>query len=100
MQKEGAGTSQLHKLFVCLRPAITEELPCIPNFANLVKIQLGSDQLSLVSRRVGEKLSTRIAEVALSVKLADIPGLLVSNPIDCADEISVGHSVRRLLELP
>ena len=48
----------------------------------------------------GQELPARIAEVALAVELADVPGRFGADAVDRAHEIAVGHRVRRLLELP
>src|SRR6185503_3945556 len=42
----------------------------------------------------------RIAEVTLPVELSDVPRLLVADAIDGADEITIRHRMRRLLEPP
>src|SRR4029079_16131915 len=41
-----------------------------------------------------------VAEIALAVKLADVPRLLVADAVDGADEVAVGDGVRRLLQFP
>src|SRR5207247_9463221 len=44
--------------------------------------------------------AARIAKIALAVELADVPWLLVADPVDGADEVAVGHRVGGLLQLP
>src|SRR6185369_7162746 len=75
-------------------------LPDVSHFANLVQIKIGNHELIRISRRLGNDLSARVAKVTLAVELADVPWLLVPDPIDCADEVAVGNRVRRLFELP
>src|SRR6185369_12250347 len=80
--------------------AVAEELPRVAHFANLVEIEICDDECVFIARRFGHKLSARIAEVTLPVKLADVPRMLVSDAIDCADEVTVRNCVRRLFETP
>src|SRR6185312_1170176 len=54
---------------ICLRPTIAEELPDIPDLANLVEVELGGDQLGLVPRPLRDELAAWIAEIALAVEL-------------------------------
>src|SRR4030095_16516362 len=90
----------LYQRIVSLRSPVAKELPNISNFANLVQIQSGNHQLVRIARRLSDYLAARVAEVALAVELTDVPGLLVADSIDCADEVAVGDCVCRLLELP
>ena len=55
---------------------------------------------SLSRLACGDDLAARIAEVDSAVELADVPRRLFADAIDGADEVAVGHRVRRLLELP
>src|SRR5215813_4697889 len=89
-----------HQFSVTVRAAIAEELPRISHFANHVEIQIGHDQRILISRRLRNDLSARVAEITLAIKLADVPGLLVPDAIDRTDEIAVRDRMRRLLQLP
>src|SRR6476661_826514 len=93
-------TLQFHQPSVGLRAAIAEELPHVPHFADLVEIQLGRHELIPIPRRLRYELTTRVAEVALPVELADPPRVLVPDPIDRTHEERVRNGVRRLLELP
>jgi hypothetical protein len=47
-----------------------------------------------------DDLPARIAEIALAVKLTDLPWLFDAHAIDRADEISIRHRMCRLLKLP
>src|SRR5215831_2180450 len=85
---------------VGLGPAISVELPHIPHLTDLVEVELRGYELRLVARGLGDELTSRVTEVALPVKLADVPRRLVSDSVDRAHEIRVRHGVRRLLELP
>ena len=80
--------------------SIPEKLPCVPHFADHIEIEIGNDERVFIARRLRDKLPARIAEVTLSVKLADVPRLFVTDAIDRADEISIRDSVRRLFESP
>ena len=91
---------ELTQTAVSLRPSISVELPHIPDFADLIEIQVRRDQLVFVAARLCYDLSARIAEVALPVELSDVPGLLEADAVDRSDEERVGYRVRRLLELP
>src|SRR5436190_1921757 len=62
------------QLHVTLRPAIAEELPGVADLADHVEIQIGNHERVLVTRPLRNDLPTRIAEVALSVEFADVPG--------------------------
>src|ERR1700676_2387328 len=85
---------------VGLRPTVAEELPGLPYLRNHVEIEIRDQNLVLIAARLRDDLAARIAEVALAVELADVPGLLGAYAINCAHEISVRHRVRRLLQLP
>src|SRR3954452_20802363 len=85
---------------VRLRTAVAIELPGVADFADLVHVEVGDDEGVLIARRDGEHLAARIAEVALAIKLADVPRRFVADAVDRADEIAVRDGVRRLLELP
>src|SRR4029079_9115432 len=83
-----------------LRPAVAEELPRVPHLADLVEVELRGDEGVLVALGLRQELPARIAEVALPVKLADVPRPFEADAVDGADEVAVGDGVRRLLELP
>src|SRR5207249_9175949 len=89
-----------YQLRIALRSPITEELPRVPHFAYQIEIQIGNDDGILIAGRLSNNLSPGIAEVTLTVKLTDVPGLFMANTIDCTDKISIRHRMRGLLELP
>src|SRR3954470_11013642 len=91
---------QSHKPVVRLRTAVAIELPGVADLADLVHVQIRRHKRVCIARTNGEHLAARIAEVALSVELADVPGRFETDAVDGADEVPVGHGVRRLLELP
>ena len=62
------------------------------HFANLVEIEIRDDERVFIARRFRDKLPARIAEVTLSVKLADVPRLFVTDAIDRADEIAIRNA--------
>src|SRR5436305_1123252 len=79
---------------------VAEELPRVAHFANFIEVELRGDEGVLVAFRGREHLAARIAEVALPVKLADVPRPFVADAVDRADEVAVRDGVRRLLQLP
>src|SRR5215212_7725459 len=85
---------------VRIRTTIAEELPRITYFTNLVEIQICYDECVFIPRRFRHKLPARIAEVTLTVKLADAPWLLMTDAINCADEVAIRHCMRRLFQPP
>src|ERR1051326_5218709 len=92
--------SCLYQWTVHIRPPVAEELPRLPHFADHVQIQIRGQYFIFVARSLRHESPTRIAEVTLSVKLADVPRRLHAHAIDRTDEISIRHRVRRLLQLP
>ena len=64
-----------HQWLVTFRPAIAEELPGVAHFANHVQIQIRDDQGILVTRRLGNDLPARFAEITLAIELANVPWL-------------------------
>src|SRR5260370_24288503 len=54
----------------------------------------------LVAAGLLHDFPARVAEIALAVEFADLPGMLGADAIDGRDEIGVCHRVRRLLEFP
>src|SRR5229473_3580656 len=85
---------------VGFRAAIAVELPGVADFLNFIKIQIGDEELILVTAGLLDDFAARIAEIALAVELADLPGSFGADAVDGGDEISVGDGVGRLLELP
>src|SRR5437867_3507418 len=90
----------LYKPIVRLGAAVAVELPHVAHLANLIEVQIRDYKLVRITGRLRDYLAARVAEVALPIELADVPGLLVSHSVDRADEITICHCVRRLLELP
>src|SRR5437660_2535775 len=78
-----------HQCPVTIRATVAEELPGVAHFTDHVQIQISYHQRILVARRLGNDLPAGITEVALSVKLANVPGLLVTHAINSANEITV-----------
>src|SRR3954451_4772850 len=79
---------------VRLRTAVAIELPGVADFADLVHVEIGDDERVLIAGRDGKHLAARIAEVALAVKLADVPRRFVADAVDRADEIAIRDGVR------
>src|SRR5215208_6098639 len=85
---------------VCVGTTVTEELPRVAYFTNLVEIEISNDQCVFIARRLRHKLSARIAEVTLTIKLADVPRLFMPDAIDRADEVAIRNRMRRLFQTP
>src|SRR5437016_9502897 len=98
--RSGSSGLESHQTCIRLRPPVPEELPGVPYLADFLQVELRGHQRVFIALGLRQELAARVAEVALSVKLADVPRRLESDAIDRADEVAVGHCVRRLLELP
>src|SRR5262249_44633684 len=85
---------------VGLGAASAEELACSSHFFNDREIEMGDPQLVFALRRLRHEAAARIDEIGRAIEFADIPRRLATDAIDAAHEISVGHGVRRLLQLP
>src|SRR6266436_4619204 len=85
---------------VGFRAAVAVELPGVADFLNFIKIQIGDEELILVTAGLLDDFAARIAEIALAVELADLPGSFGADAVDGGDKISVGDGVGGLLELP
>ena len=83
-----------------LRAAVAKELPRRADLLDRVEIEVGYQHFVLIAGGLGDDLAARVAEVALAVKLANIPGLLVPHAIDGPNEVAVGDGVGRLLQFP
>src|SRR5689334_8562665 len=81
--------SGFYESVVRIRAPVAEELPRVAHFANFIEIELRGDECVLVALRGREHLAARIAEVALSVKLADVPRPFVADAVDRADKVAV-----------
>src|ERR1700683_2975301 len=67
------GPSGFDEIAVHIGTAVAEELPGFSDFGDLFEIEIGGKHLVLVARRLRKDLPARIAEVALPIKLADVP---------------------------
>src|SRR6266849_10242694 len=85
---------------VGFRAAVTIELPSVADLLDFIEIEFGDEQFILVAAGLLDDFAARVAEIALAVELADLPGMLGADAIDGGDEISVGDGVGGLLELP
>src|SRR5436190_15531910 len=83
-----------------LRPSVSVKLPGVAHLLDQPEIEIGDDEFVLVATGNRDELTARIAEVTLSVELADVPRLLHTDAIDRTDEISVRHRMRGLLQFP
>src|SRR5260221_3947377 len=93
-------TSERSNRPVRLRSAIPIELPRVADFLDEIQIQIRDHELVLVAAALGDQAAARIAEVALAVELADVPGRLGADAVDRPHEIAVRDRVCGLLELP
>src|SRR5216683_2145268 len=85
---------------VGFRAAVAIELPGVADFLDFIEIEFGDEELILVAAGLLDDFAARVAEIALAVELADLPGMLGADAVDGGDEISVGDGVGGLLELP
>src|ERR1043166_5588088 len=85
---------------VGFRTPVAVELPGFPDLGDHVEIQVGDQHFILIAAGLSDDRSPRIAEIALAVKLADIPRLLTADTVDRPDKISVRDRVRGLLKFP
>src|SRR6185437_15476365 len=83
-----------------VRATVAEELPRLANFGDAVEIQGGGEDFVPVAGSLGDDLAARVAEVALAVEFADVPGCVAPDAIDSCDKVAVGDGVGRLLEFP
>jgi hypothetical protein len=75
-------------------------LPGVAHLPDHVEVEVCHDEGVPVAGRFGNDLAARVAEVALPVKLADVPGLFVADAVDRPDEVAVGDGVRGLFQFP
>jgi hypothetical protein len=85
---------------VGLGTAVAEKLPDFSYFLNHVEVEVGGEYFVLVTAGLGKNLAARVAEVALAIKFADVPGFFRSHAIDRAHKIAVGSGMRGLLQFP
>jgi hypothetical protein len=85
---------------VGFRTPVAIELPNLSYFLDHVEIEIGYQHFIFRAAGLCDDFAARIAEITLTVKFADIPWLLATDPIDGADEITVRRGVRRLLQFP
>src|SRR5882672_12710667 len=85
------------KRTVGFRTPIAEELPGFPDLRDHVEIQVRNQNLILIAAGLRDDRSPRIAEIALAVKLPNIPRFLAANTIDCPHKISIRYRVCGLL---
>src|SRR5579864_3565950 len=72
----GQGPSRLlRQRFVGFGAAVAEELPGLSNFSNHFEVEIGYQDFVFVAAGLGDDLAAGIAEIALAVKLADVPRL-------------------------
>src|ERR1700732_3724547 len=100
MSRSLFSTLSFYEIGIHVGTAVAEKLPGLSHFGNAVEIQIGGEHFVFVARGLGDNLSPGIAEIAVSVELADVPGRLGTDSIDGAGVISVGAARGRLFELP
>src|SRR6185295_11389060 len=79
---------------------VPEELPGVPDLSDQVEIQIGDDEFLTVPAALRNQTAARIAEVALAVEFANLPGIFNANPVDRTNKVAVRDRVRRLFQLP
>src|SRR5258705_9990084 len=85
---------------VCVWPAVPKELPRVTHLTNFIEVKISYHERIFIARCFRDKAAARIAKVALTVEFTDVPGLLVTHTINCADKVAVSHGMSRLLETP
>src|SRR6266849_1944781 len=81
-------------------PAVAVKLPSIADLLNFIEIQFRDQQFILVAAGLLYDFSARVAEVALAVEFADLPGILGADAVDSGDKVGIGHGMGGLLEFP
>src|SRR2546422_6071384 len=64
---------------VGFRTPVAEELPGFPDLGNHVEIEVGDQHFILIAASLRDNRPPRIAEIALAVKLADVPRFLTAD---------------------
>src|ERR1700689_1421532 len=85
---------------VAIGTAVAEKLPDFADFRDHIEIEIGDHHFIFVAAGLRDYFAARIAEVAFAVELADAPRLFDTDAVDCADEVTVRHRMRGLLEFP
>src|SRR5512137_1084311 len=93
------GALRARQLAVRFRAPVAVELPGGAHLVDLFQVEVRDEDFILVAAGLRHDLSARIAEIALAVEFADVPGGFLADAIDGADKIAVGDGVRGLLEL-
>jgi hypothetical protein len=75
-------------------------LPNISDFFDHVEIKVGNQQFIFIFLCSSKDLSAWIHKIRGAIKLSQVPGLFFTHPIDTAHEVTVGHGMSRLLQLP
>src|SRR5574337_656293 len=96
----GSQASGLDQFSIHIGAAVTEKLPGLADFGNLVEVEVGGEDFVLVARGLGDNLAARVAEIAGAVEFTDVPGSFRADAIDGGDEVAVGGGVGGLLEFP
>src|SRR5713101_3223115 len=81
---------------VRLRTPVAIKLPDLSHFLDHVEIEIGDQHFIFIAAGLGEDLAARIAEIALAVKLSNVPWLFPTNAVDRAYEVAVRCGVRGL----
>src|SRR5271154_754880 len=85
---------------VTFRSAIAEELPNFANFRDHVEVEVRYYHFVFIAAGLGDNLAAWIAEIALAVKLSNVPRLFDAYSVNGAHEITIGYGVRGLLQFP
>src|ERR1700692_1866313 len=97
----GCGFSRLWwKRTVAFRTPIAEKLPNFANFRNHVEIEIGYNNFIFIPAGLRDNFPARIAEIALSIELTNVPRFFDADTVDGAHKITVRNGMRRLLEFP
>src|SRR5256885_1701403 len=87
-------------LSVRFRPAVAIELPSIADFLNFIEIEFRDQQFIFVAAGLLHDFPARVAEIALAVEFADLPGVLGADAVVGRDKMGIGEGAGRLFEFP
>ena len=85
---------------VHLRPAVTEELPPVPDLTDHLQVQVRDHHLVLVLAAFDQYFTAGVDEIAGSVEPPEFPGFLQADAVVGANEHTIGHGLGRLLKFP
>src|SRR5205823_8474456 len=89
-----------HQWLIAVWTPVAEELPHVAYLGDHVEIKLSHHNLIFIAAGLGNDLAAWIAEITLTVKLANVPRSLFAYAVDGADKITIRHRMSGLLQFP